>query len=112
MIELDADLYNLTDDHFKDFDFELDLSENKLGKIDLANIANCRDFRNGSDSLFSLDLSHNHLWSVTDSRKNNTQILNNVSLLFSFLTPTLSGSDIVNAFGMAAAQPFKIFFSS
>ena len=90
MIELDADLYNLTDDHFKGFDFELDLSENKLGKIDLANFGNCRDFRNGSESLFSLDLSHNHIWSVIDSREDNTQILNNVSLSFSFLTPTLS----------------------
>ena len=86
LIEPDTDLYNLTDDHFKDFDFELDLSENKLGKIDLANFSNCRDFRNGSDSLFSLDLSHNHIWSVKDSREDNTQIVNNVSLSIYFLT--------------------------
>ena len=110
LIEPDTDLYNLTDEHFKGFDFELDLSENKLGKIDLANFSNCRDFRNGSESLFSLDLSHNHIWSVIDSRKDNTQILKNVSLLFSLLTPTLAGSDIVYAVDMRGHTSF--FFST
>ena len=90
MIEPDTDLYNSSDDYYESLNFELDLSENKLDKIDLANFANCRDFRNGSESLFALDLSNNHIWSVIDSRKDNTQILNNVSLSFSFLTPTLS----------------------